>query len=70
MSINRELPAALREEVAPLLVLLQSLNEQIKQADEKPARLAQGDEMVPPPPPNLTMRRASQSSPTRERTEG
>ena len=41
-----ELPAALREEVAPLLVLLRSLNEQIKQADEKLARLAEGDEVV------------------------
>jgi transposase len=41
-----ELPAALREEVAPLLVLLQSLNEQIKQADVKLAQLAEGDEVV------------------------
>jgi transposase len=41
-----ELPAALHEEVAPLLVLLQSLNEQIKQADEKLVRLAEGDELV------------------------
>lgn len=41
-----ELPAALREEVAPLLVLLQSLNEQIKRADEELARLAEGDEVL------------------------
>jgi transposase len=41
-----ELPAALREEVAPLLALLRSLNEQIKRADEKLARLAEGDEVV------------------------
>jgi transposase len=41
-----ELPAALREEIAPLLVLLQSLNEQIKRADEKLAHLAEGDEVV------------------------
>lgn len=41
-----ELPAALSEEIAPLLGLLQSLNEQIKQADEKLAHLAEGDEVV------------------------
>jgi transposase len=41
-----ELPAALREAIAPLLVLLQSLNEQIKRADETLARLAESDEVV------------------------
>jgi transposase len=41
-----ELPAALGEEIAPLLVLLRSLNEQIKRADEKLAQLAEGDEVV------------------------
>ena len=41
-----ELPAALREEIAPLLVLLQSLNEQIKRADEQLAKLAEEDDVV------------------------
>lgn len=41
-----QLSEELREEIAPLLVLLQSLNEQIKRADEQLARLAAGDEVV------------------------
>jgi transposase len=41
-----ELPAALSEEIAPLLTLLRSLNEQIKRAGEKLAHLAEGDEVV------------------------
>lgn len=41
-----EMSADLREEIAPLLGLLQSLNEQIKRADEQLAKLAEGDELV------------------------
>jgi transposase len=41
-----EMPAALREEIAPLLMLLRSLNEQIKRADERLAELAEDDEVV------------------------
>jgi transposase len=41
-----ELPEALREEIAPLMLLLQSLNEQIKQADQQLAALAEGDEVL------------------------
>src|SRR5689334_20776310 len=41
-----QLSARLREEVAPLLVLLQSLNEQIKLADARLAKLAEDDEVV------------------------
>jgi transposase len=41
-----ELPAALREEVEPLLVLLRSLNEQIKRADEQLAALVKEDDVV------------------------
>jgi transposase len=41
-----EMPAQLREEVAPLLELLLTLNEQIKQADERLAKLVQADEVV------------------------
>jgi transposase len=41
-----ELPEALRAEIAPLLLLLQSLNEQIKQADQQLAALVEGDEVL------------------------
>ena len=41
-----ELPAQLREEVAPLVELLQALNEQIKKADARLAKLVQDDEVV------------------------
>src|SRR5918997_152567 len=41
-----ELPEALREEIAPLVLLLQSLNEQIKQADQQLAALAEGDKVL------------------------
>jgi transposase len=41
-----ELTAALREEIAPLLCLMASLNEQIKAADEQLARLVKEDEVV------------------------
>lgn len=41
-----QLPAALREEVAPLVLLLQSLNEQIKAADERLTQLVKEDEVV------------------------
>jgi transposase len=41
-----ELPEALREEVAPLLLLLRSLNEQIKRADLRLRELADGDEVL------------------------
>ena len=41
-----ELPEALRAEIAPLVLLLQSLNEQIKQADQQLAALAEGDELL------------------------
>lgn len=37
-----ELPEALRAEIAPLVLLLESLNEQIKQADQQLAALAAG----------------------------
>src|SRR3954467_9110276 len=40
-----ELTAALREEIAPLLCLMVSLNEQIKAADEQLARLVKEDEV-------------------------
>jgi transposase len=40
------LPAALCEEVAPLVLLLQNLNEQIEAADERLARLVKEDEVV------------------------
>jgi len=40
------LPDSLREEIAPLVVLLQGLNEQIKAADERLAALAKEDEVV------------------------
>jgi transposase len=41
-----ELSASLRAEIAPLVLLLQSLNEQIKQADQQLAALAEGDEVL------------------------
>lgn len=41
-----ELTAALREEIAPLVLLLQSLNEQIKAADLRLRALAEGDEVL------------------------
>jgi transposase len=41
-----ELPEALRAEIAPLVLLLQSLNEQIKQADQQLAALAESDEVL------------------------
>jgi transposase len=41
-----ELPEALRAEIAPLVILLQSLNEQIKQADQQLAASAEGDEVL------------------------
>lgn len=41
-----ELSDALREEVAPLVLLLQGLNEQIKAADERLAALSKEDEVV------------------------
>jgi transposase len=41
-----ELPEALRTEIAPLVLLLQSLNEQIEQADQQLAALAEGDEVL------------------------
>jgi transposase len=41
-----ELSASLREEIAPLVLLLQSLNEQIKQADHQLAALAEGNEVL------------------------
>lgn len=41
-----ELPEALRAEIAPLVLLLQSLHEQIKQADQQLAALAEGDELL------------------------
>jgi transposase len=41
-----ELPEALRTEIAPLMLLLQSLNEQIKQADQQLAALAEGDAVL------------------------
>ena len=44
-AIRAEL-AELRAEIAPLLLLLQSLNEQIKQADQQLAALAEGDEVL------------------------
>lgn len=40
------LPEALRAEIAPLVLLLQGLNEQIKAADERLARLAKEDDVV------------------------
>jgi transposase len=41
-----QLPATLREEIAPLVLLLNSLNEQVKAADERLARLVKEDEVV------------------------
>jgi transposase len=41
-----ELPEALRAEIAPLVLLLQSLNEQIKQADLRLRALAEGEEVL------------------------
>lgn len=41
-----ELSASLREEIAPLVLLLESLNEQIKQADQRLAALVEGDEVL------------------------
>ena len=41
-----ELSAPLWEEIAPLVLLLQSLNEQIKQADLRLRALAEGDEVL------------------------
>jgi len=41
-----ELPAALSEEIAPLLMLLHSLNEQIDKADEQLAQIVKDDEAV------------------------
>src|SRR5829696_8351760 len=41
-----ELSASLREEIAPLVLLLQSLNEQIKHADLRLRALAEGDEVL------------------------
>jgi transposase len=40
------LPEALREEIAPLVLLLRGVNEQIKAADERLAALAKEDEVV------------------------
>ena len=41
-----DLSDSLRAEIAPLVLLLQSLNEQIKQADLQLAALAEGDEVL------------------------
>jgi transposase len=41
-----ELPEALRAEIAPLLLLMQSLNEQIKRADEQLAQIVRDNEVV------------------------
>ena len=41
-----ELSEALRVEIAPLVLLLQSLNEQIKEADQRLRALAEGDELL------------------------
>jgi len=41
-----QLTAQLRDEIAPLVTLLRTLNEQIKRADEQLATLAQGDAVV------------------------
>src|SRR5947209_4771784 len=41
-----DLSDSLRAEIAPLVLLLQSLNEQIKQADQQLAALAEGDEVL------------------------
>lgn len=41
-----QLPAALSEEITPLVLLLQCLNEQIKKADEQLARLVKEDQVV------------------------
>jgi transposase len=41
-----ELPTALSDEIAPLVLLLQSINEQIKAADEQLAALVKEDEVV------------------------
>lgn len=41
-----QLPAALSKEIGPLVVLLQTLNEQIKRADEQLAQLVKEDEVV------------------------
>jgi transposase len=41
-----ELSDSLRAEIAPLVLLLQSLNEQIKQADLRLRELAEGDELL------------------------
>ena len=41
-----KLPEALRAEIAPLVLLLESLNEQSKQADRQLAALAEGDELL------------------------
>lgn len=41
-----ELPAILSEEIAPLLLLLQSLNEQIDKADEQLSQIVKEDEAV------------------------
>lgn len=41
-----ELPAPLREEIAPLVALLQAINEQIKEADRRLARIVEQDEVV------------------------
>lgn len=40
------LSTELREEIAPLLTLLESLNEQIKRADDELAQLVKGDQVV------------------------
>jgi transposase len=41
-----DLPAALLEEVAPLIELLRALNDQIKRADERLTEVVKGDEVV------------------------
>jgi len=41
-----QLSTSLREEIAPLVVLLQSLNEQIKRADEKLAQIVKEDQVT------------------------
>jgi transposase len=41
-----ELSDSLRAEIAPLVLLLESLNEQIKQADQQLAALTEGDQVL------------------------
>ena len=44
--VQLDLSASLREEIAPLVLLLESLNEQIKQADLRLRALVEGDEVL------------------------